>query len=219
LSTTTWPTFSHTFVTGQDTLRLHARGLAPSCPFAPRARGRADQGHAAPQVTTVPPGQTVGSPAAQRSKAQPCSPARPALHSSTQLEPAAQVAAQLSSRQVKRHALRGPHAQVPFAHSPSQLTWSPSHCTWHGPESQLKSQLAPRSQAQVPLAQVPLHAALPAQVTWQGGLWQKNAQAESSPHRQEPLPHSAVQAVSSPWHSTWQGGAPHGISQCSPRSQ
>ena len=119
-----------------------------------------------------------------------------------QPEPSAQVAAQLWSRQVNRHVLRGPHAQVPFAHSPSQLGWSPSHCTWHGPESQLKSQLAPRSHAQVPFAQAPLHAALPAQVTWQGGLWQKNAQADSSPHRHDPLPHSAVHAALSPTHST-----------------
>jgi hypothetical protein len=179
----------------------------------------AHQGQAAPQVTTVPPGQTVGSPAAQRSNAQPCSPARPSRHSRTQLEPSAQLAAQLWSRQVKRHALRGPQTQVPFAHSPSQLACSPSHRTWHGPESQLKSQLAPRSHVHVPFAHVPLQAALAAQVTWHGGLWQKNAQAESSPHRHEPLPHSAVQAVSSPSHSTWHGGAPHGISQCSPSSQ
>jgi hypothetical protein len=108
---------------------------------------------------------------------------------------------------------------VPFAHSPLQLWWSPSHATWHGPESQSNAQLAPRSQVQVPFAHVPPQIVPAAQSTWHGGLWQKNSQVEPGPHAHEPLPHSAVHAVLSPSHSTWHGGAPHGISQRSPSRQ
>lgn len=167
----------------------------------------------------MPPGQTVGSPAAQERKSQPCSPARPSGHSSTQLEPSAQVAVQSWSKQEKRHWLRGPQSQAPFAHVPSHVSWSPSQRTWHGPEAQSNAQLAPRSQAQVPFAHVPTHMELPAQLTWHGGLWQAKRHSDAPPHAHDPLPHSAAHEVSSPSHSTWHGGAPHGMWQSWPSPQ
>jgi hypothetical protein len=81
-----------------------------------------------PQVTTLPPGQTVGVPAAQLSKSQPCSPARPG-HSKLQREPAPQLALQLWSGQANRHSLFGPQLQLPFWHAPAHSGLSPAQRT------------------------------------------------------------------------------------------
>jgi hypothetical protein len=88
-----------------------------------------DYGHAAPQTTVRPSGHTVGVPAAQASNVHPGVPARPRGQSSTQLEPAAQLAEQLWSMHENRQVLAGPHVQLPFEHSPSHRTLSPAHCT------------------------------------------------------------------------------------------
>jgi hypothetical protein len=114
-------------------------------------------GQGAPQAVARPPGQTSAAPAAQVSKRHPCSPARPFGHSSTQLEPAAHVALQLPSRQVKAQLLPGPQLQVPFAHSPSHAPLSPWHSTWHGPAAHVNVQELWRPQRHVPLAHVPPH--------------------------------------------------------------
>jgi hypothetical protein len=76
--------------------------------------------HGMPQAIAAPPPHTLGSPAAQAWKSQPCSPARPFAHSSMQREPAAQVAVQLLSRHRKWQVLPGPQVQEPFAHVPLQ---------------------------------------------------------------------------------------------------
>ena len=155
----------------------------------------------------VPPGHTIGEPAAQLTNSQPCTPARPSGHSSTQLDPAAQVAEQLWSRQRKRQSLPGPQLQLPFAQVPAQTPLSPSHSTWHGPEAQSNSQLEPRSHRQVPFAHVPPHSDALSQVTWQGGLSQPKSHEELLPQVQSPLPQLATHEALSPRHSMWQGGA------------
>ena len=123
-----------------------------------------------PHVTALPPGHTVFVPAVQVSKSQPGSPPRPCGHSSTQRERLAQLALQLWSRQAKRHSLFGPQVQLPFWHSPAQSGWSPSHWTWHGPDPHSNSQVAPRSQSQLPFSHCPRQVAPVSQLTWQGGL-------------------------------------------------
>ena len=145
-----------------------------------------------PQAVAVPPGHTIGAPAAQLTNSQPCSPARPSGHSSTQREPAAQVAEQLWSRQLNRQSLFVPQLQLPFAHVPAHTALSPSHSTWHGPDAQSNSQLDPRAHRQVPFAQVPPHSDRSSQVTWHGGLWQPKSQDAATPQLQEPLPQSAT---------------------------
>jgi hypothetical protein len=137
-----------------------ARGFSPGA-----FRLRPAQLQAVPQAVIRPPGQTTGAPAAQVSKRHPCSPARPFGHSSTQREPAAQLAWQLPSLQAKRQTLFGPQLQLPFMHSPSQAGFWPAHSTWQGPAAQENSQELPVSQRQVPFAQVPVQSVLGPQST------------------------------------------------------
>ena len=62
---------------------------------------------------------------------------------------------QLWSRQEKVQSLPGPQAQVPLAHTPSQLGLLPAQVTWQGPAVQSKSQVLPCAHWQSPLAQTP----------------------------------------------------------------
>jgi hypothetical protein len=82
-----------------------------------------------PQVVVTPSGQTVGGPAAQVVKLQPCWPGLPPGHARAHWAPAAQEAEQLWSVQRKWQVLPLPHAQLPLAHSPSHCGLSPAHCT------------------------------------------------------------------------------------------
>jgi hypothetical protein len=102
-----------------------------------------DQGQGALQATASPEGQTVGSPAAQALKLQPCAPAAPPGQRSTQLEPLSQTAWQLPSVQTNSQRLLGPQRQVPFAHSPSHWALSPAQSTWQGPALQDSAQTLP----------------------------------------------------------------------------
>jgi hypothetical protein len=61
--------------------------------------------------------------------------------------------------------LFAPQVQLPLAHSPSQRALSPPQVTWHGPDWQSNSQVAPRAQVQLPLAQVPAQSEAPSQAT------------------------------------------------------
>lgn len=172
-----------------------------------------------PHATDVPPGQTVVAPAAQLSKSQPGSPARPCGHSSRQREPLAQVAVQWWSRQAKRHSLFGPQVQLPFWHSPAHSGWSPSQRRWHGPEPHSNSQVAPRAHEQVPFSHAPRQVAPGSQLTWHGGLWQAKSHREFGPQVHEPSAHSPAQRSLSPAQSRWQGGAAQGTAQRSPLAQ
>jgi hypothetical protein len=107
----------------------------------------------------------VGVPLAQLVIAQPALPALASGHSSKHCEVASHSTLQLESMHRNRQLLPGPQWQVPLAHSPVQLGFSPSQLTWQGPAEQLKSHSACGSQVHSPLAQVPSHAAPLAQVT------------------------------------------------------
>jgi hypothetical protein len=159
----------------------------------------------------------VGVPAAHAVNVHPGVPARPSGQSSTQLEPAAQLAEQLWSTHENRQVLPGPHVQLPFAHSPSHSTLSPAQRTWHGPELHVSSQLAPRSHVQVPFAHCPEQSAPGSQATWQGGLWHAKSQRDPSPHEQSPFAHSPSQRGLSPKHSRWHGGAAQSATHSSPK--
>jgi hypothetical protein len=81
-----------------------------------------------------------------------------------------------------------------------------AHVVWHGPLSQVNSQVLPGPQAQDPFAQVPEHDGLsPWQVTWQGGAPQANAQVEPTPQVHAPFAQVALHEAPSP-QPTLHGG-------------
>src|SRR5581483_9993639 len=99
-------------------------------------------------------------------------PARPLGHSTTQLEPLAQVVWHGGVAQAKSHALAAKQVQVPFAHTPAHARFG----------SPVKEQWLPLPQAQVPFAQAPVDAGLsPSQVVWQGGASQVKRQLAPAP--------------------------------------
>lgn len=99
---------------------------------------------------------------------------------------------------VKLQLLPSPQVQVPFEHSPEQLSLPPSQVTWHGPESQVNEQSPPSAQMQSPFAQLALHSEPGAQSIRHGALRQVKSQRLSGPHAHSPLAHSATHDLLSP---------------------
>lgn len=91
--------------------------------------------------------------------------------------------------------------QSPFAHAPLHAALSPSHATWQGGASHVKSHFADARQVQLPFAHAAVQVEPAAQSAWQGGASHARSQLAPSgqahtPSAQAGAPHEARAALS-----------------------